>query len=46
MIILGLGKSFQTMNRPDPTRDALWRLISQKLLKIGKYNFNTLDSSL
>ena len=40
MIILELAESFKTMNRPD--HDALWRLISRKILKIGTWNFGTI----
>ena len=40
MITLGLAESFKTMNRPDwADRNALWRPISQKLLKIVTLNF-------
>ena len=45
MTILGPAESFKMMNRPDPTRpgrNALWRLISQKVWKIGTWNFNTI----
>ena len=37
MTILGLAKSFKTMNRPDPTRpdrDAISRLIFRKVQKM------------
>ena len=45
MTILGLAESFRTINRPEPTRpdrNALWWLISQKVWKIGTWNFNTI----
>ena len=43
--ILGVAESFKTMNRPGlnlPDRNALWRVISWKVKKIGKYNFCTI----
>ena len=40
MIFLGIAESFKIMNRPD--RDAIWRHISWKLLKIRAWNFDTI----
>ena len=42
-------ETFKTMNRHDPTRldrNALWHIISQKVWKIGTWNFNTIFSQL
>ena len=43
MITLGLAESFKIMNQPDlarPNRDAFWRLISRKVLKIRTIYLN------
>ena len=45
MTIFGPAESFKIMNRPGPTRpdrNALWRLITQKVWKIETWNFNTI----
>ena len=45
MTIFEPSESFKLMNRPNlawPDFNALWRYISQKIYKIGTWNFNTI----
>ena len=45
IVILGLAKSFKTVNRPYPTwpdHGTIWRLISWKVQKIETWNLDTI----